>query len=81
MVLMVENEEVTGRLNNHRSEGESATGFSTPADAASQRSPGNKLYADYMRREGRSSIVVEPTQDMDLTAKERRDVDDQFKDF
>ena len=79
MIVMVENEEVTGQLNRHND-----SGMATPVNmsAASQRFTSSKLYAEYLRREGRpetgASNNTHPSQ---RAAKERREVDDQFRDF
>ena len=50
MIVMVENEEVTGTLNARGSVSEAP---GNQAGAASSRFTGNKLYTEYMRREGR----------------------------
>lgn len=47
--------------------------------AASPRFTGNKLYAEYLRREGRPGTAE--TQGTSESARERRDVDLQFRDF
>ncbi|KAK4547412.1 hypothetical protein LTR36_001068 [Oleoguttula mirabilis] len=87
MVVMVENEEVTGQLNRHNPQAEG--GIGSPMGAASPRFTGNKLYAEYMRREGRPEASGSPfagiggggSQKTYSTTRERRDVDDQFRDF
>lgn len=50
MIVMVEQEEVTGALNARRSISEAAPG--SPRGAASSRFTENKLYTEYLRREG-----------------------------
>ena len=77
MVVMVEKEEVTGSLS--RGAGSAAERLESShgsVGAASPRFSGNKLYADYVKREGRPG-----TQGTTASAKERREVDDQFRDF
>ncbi|KAK5134953.1 hypothetical protein LTR08_005904 [Meristemomyces frigidus] len=86
MVVMVENEEVTGQLNRHQQQfGSEAGGLGSPLmGAASPRFTQSKLYAEYLRREGRPE-----TEGSQRTAhgsvrgieRERREVDDQFRDF
>lgn len=51
--------------------------------AASPRFTGNKLYAEYLRREGRGAGGVggEDEERMSEEARERREVDHQFRDF
>lgn len=72
MVVMVENEEVTGQLNRHNQS--DVVGIASPSNlgASSQRFTGNKLYAEYLRREGRPTTAGEGSQ---------KTVDDQFRDF
>ena len=86
MVVMVESEEVTGSLNRqerHADVGSPNMGVSSP------RFTGNKLYAEYLRREGKpaeegsaygGSQRSRQTHTRD-SARERREVDDQFRDF
>lgn len=62
MVVMVEQEEVTGLLNRQQQQQmyESGGGGGevvTPVGAASPRFTGNKLYAEYLRREGRPATA------------------------
>jgi hypothetical protein len=84
MVVMVDKEEITGQL--HRaapSQDISGYPMSRPGSvlmaspsqrgAASPRFTGNKLYAEYLRREGRPGTSDSET--------ERREVDHQFRDF
>jgi len=73
MVVMVENEEVTGQLNRHN-EGSTAN-----LSAASPRFTSSKLYAEYLRREGRPGTGE--SHKSNSSARERREVDDQFRDF
>jgi hypothetical protein len=52
--------------------------------AASPRFTGNKLYAEYLRREGRgggAGAGGEEEERMSEEARERREVDHQFRDF
>lgn len=50
--------------------------------AASPRFTGNKLYAEYLRREGRGGAGAGGEEDrMSEEARERREVDHQFRDF
>lgn len=76
---MVEKEEVTGSLN--RGGGSTAerlgSSHGNSVGAASPRFDGNKLYADYLRREGKRP----GTSDTSATAREQRGIDDQFRDF
>lgn len=88
MVVMVENEEVTGQLNRHRYE--STPGSPTALGAASPSYNGNKLYAEYLRREGKpttlgsqrggSQRTRSSARDREIE-KEIREVDEHFKDF
>ncbi|RMY77040.1 hypothetical protein D0863_01592 [Hortaea werneckii] len=88
MVVMVENEEVTGQLNRHRYE--STPGSPTALGAASSSYNGNKLYAEYLRREGKptafgsqrggSQRTQSSARDREIE-KEIREVDEHFKDF
>jgi len=66
MVVMVEQEEVTGLLNRqqqqqqqqvYESGGGGGGEVVTPVGAASPRFTGNKLYAEYLRREGRPATA------------------------
>jgi hypothetical protein len=53
--------------------------------AASPRFTGNRLYAEYLRREGRGGAGAggagEEEERMSEEARERREVDHQFRDF
>lgn len=82
---MVDNEEITGQL--HRSvQDVSGGGYAGPGSVvlgspsqrgvASPRFTGNKLYAEYLRREGKSGSAADEEE-----ARERREVDHQFRDF
>ena len=73
---MVEKEEVTGSLNRGASAAERLGSSHGSVGAASPRFNGNKLYADYLKREGRPT-----TQGTTASARERREVDEQFRDF
>lgn len=83
MVVMVEKEEVTGALNRGSTASErlgserGGGGGGGSVGAASPRFDGNKLYADYLKREGRRPGTAGTT----ASARERREVDDQFRDF
>lgn len=89
MVVMVDNEEITGGL--RRSVDLSTAGFASGCGAgmsvmggsvggaASPRYTGNKLYAEYLRREGRPGTAG--TEGTSESGRERRDVDSQFRDF
>lgn len=78
MIVMVEKEEVTGALN--RSHGDNRLASHSTASAGSQRFTSDKLYADYLKREGQRP-GTNGTQATSDTARERRQVDDQFRDF
>lgn len=78
MVVMVEKEEVTGSLNRGASTSERlGSSQGTGVGAASPRFNGNKLYADYLKREGTRPT----TSGTSASARERKEVDDQFRDF
>lgn len=57
MIVMVEKEEVTGQLNRGPPR-ESLPGSPNHAGAASPRFTNDKLYTEYLRREGKSSGSV-----------------------
>jgi len=78
MIVMVEKEEVTGGLN--RGAPNDRLGTQTTAGAGSPRFTSSKLYADYLKREGQRP-GTNGTQGTSDTARERRQVDDQFRDF
>ncbi|KAK5739757.1 hypothetical protein LTR17_005043 [Elasticomyces elasticus] len=85
MIVMVESEEVTGGLNRHQDS--AAGGLGSPMGVASPKFTGSKLYAEYLRREGKppeeSSThggSQRSRRDPD-SLRERREVDDQFRDF
>lgn len=78
---MVENEQVTGTLNRQNSSYSSAGGHgsSNPARVPSHganRYTSNKLYADYLKREGRPA-----TQETSASTREQREADEAFRDF
>lgn len=90
MIVMVENEEVTGQLNRHVET--PLSGMVSPVGAASPKFTGNKLYAEYLRREGRpdtpgSAVGSARSGPASAAAherereRERKEVDDQFRDF
>lgn len=88
MVVMVENEEVTGSL--HRGS-MSEQGIGSPMQgAASRRFTGDKLYTEYLRREGKSSGPDRggmmspnsiPSRTSSRQARERRTAEHSFRDF
>jgi hypothetical protein len=84
MVVMVDKEEITGQLhrgtpsqdlNGYPMSRSGSVLMASPSQrgAASPRFTGNKLYAEYLRREGRPGTSDSET--------ERREVDHQFRDF
>lgn len=77
MVVVVENEDITGQLNRHNN-GPTESPMNHGSVARTQ---GNKLYADYLRREGRDRPGTNGSQNTSSSARERREVDDQFRDF
>ncbi|OQO12107.1 hypothetical protein B0A48_02746 [Cryoendolithus antarcticus] len=82
MIVMVEYEEVTGSLNRgigSMNVGE-GRGNGQGVGVASPRFTGNKLYAEYLRREGKSETGGSEAGDRD-SARERREVDGHFRDF
>lgn len=85
MIVMVEGEEVTGQLNRQQQGAES--GLGSPVGAASSRFTGSKLYAEYLRREGKPAEEIsnhggsQRSRRDQESVRERRDVDDQFRDF
>lgn len=94
MVVMVDNEEITGALRRGSVHDASATGpgsviMGSPgssrggAGVTSERFTGNKLYAEYLRREGRpGTSESEALHNRESEeARERREVDHQFRDF
>lgn len=96
MVVMVDNEEITGGLRRGSvvqdatgagyagGPGSVAMGSPSQRGAASPRFTGNKLYAEYLRREGRgggAGAGGEEEERMSEEARERREVDHQFRDF
>ncbi|KAK3071748.1 hypothetical protein LTR53_008076 [Teratosphaeriaceae sp. CCFEE 6253] len=95
MIVMVEGEEVTGALNRAPTSAGGGGGGEggrrgMPVGAADPSFTGNKLYAEYLRREGRPGEEMQSnfggSQRSRQThtregARERRDADDQFHDF
>ena len=85
MIVMVDNEEITGQLNRggqhvDASAGAAPIGGSQGLGAASPRYNGNnKLYAEYLRREGRPDTAG--TDRTSSTGREKREVDNHFRDF
>ena len=92
MIVMVEKEEVTGRLNRYRDEiaynsnpgsvtgsGGGRGGSLGAGGGSNSRFTGSKLYAEYLRREGRSD--TKESQKTSSSTRERREVDAQFRDF
>ena len=89
MIVMVENEEVTGQLNRHaggsRSEprGEVVGNPMSPrpgtAGAADHRFTSDKLYQQYLQREGKSDIASQPSRHG--SDRSGRHAADHFKDF
>ena len=86
MVILVESEEVTGLLNRQQSTSsqrryDSANGTHSRFTAR-QSAGGNALYADYLRQEGKDGRPgTDGSQQTSDTARERREVDEQFRDF
>ncbi|KAK3703386.1 hypothetical protein LTR37_014492 [Vermiconidia calcicola] len=83
MVVLVENEEVTGTLNRR---GDTQRDDDRPSSAGrgtgSRQNAGNAMYADYLRQEGRDARPsTNGTSRTTESARERREVDDQFRDF
>lgn len=80
---MVDNEEITGQLNR------GGVFDATPASpvggmsVSSARYTGNKLYAEYLRREGRSTTTGSAAGSVSgrERERERREVDGHFRDF
>jgi len=95
MVVMVENEEVTGQLNRHQRDEAERLGSPNGAGVGSSRFTGNKLYAEYLRREGRPATAgaglggsgspyggsQRSHASQRESHKERREVDEHFRDF
>lgn len=81
MIIIVEEEEVTGRLNRQDS---SRSGRSTTPmrlGEVGRRTPGNELYSDYLKRDKGGRPQTQESQQTTSSARERREVDDQFRDF
>lgn len=78
MVVMVENEQVTGSLNRQVGGGSlSAGGTGYGRTGGASRLTPNKLYADYLKREGGRPTTQETTS----STREQREADDFFRDF
>ena len=84
MVILVENEEVTGLLNRQQSTN-SQRRYDSPNGArsgfTSRQSGGNPLYADYLKQGKDGRPGTNGTQQTSESARERREVDEQFRDF
>ena len=84
MVVIVENEDITGKLNRQADAAASDnSGLASPINlGAVGRAQGNKLYADYLKREGRDGRPgTNGSQMTSSSVIERQEVDDQFRDF
>lgn len=96
MVVMVDNEEITGGLRRSvdvsamagaggaggaggSSSGSVRQGAASPRYSGGAGAGGNKLYAEYLRREGRPGTAG--TNESSESAREKKDVDHQFRDF
>lgn len=84
MVILVENEEVTGLLNRQSStrSAQSKSGFASPQPlqlgAIDRQSTGKEMYADYLKEDRPNT---KGSQGTSASARERREVDDNFRDF
>lgn len=81
MIIIVEEEEVTGRLNRQDS---SRSGRSTTPMRLGEngrKSPGNELYSDYLKGDKNGRPQTQDSHQTTSSARERREVDDQFRDF
>lgn len=84
MVLLVDDEIITGQLNRNTQD---LTLGSPVQGAANPRFTGNKLYAEYLRREGRPESASEMSgsafgdRERAAAAREKKDVDNHFRDF
>ena len=86
MIVMVENEEVTGQLNRTRIPDDNPGIASPPPSArgvAGARFTQDKLYDQYLQREGRPGTGGGGSQRTAAGSshREQRDVDRQFRDF
>jgi hypothetical protein len=84
MVVLVENEEVTGLLNRQDSARRSANGGPLELGPVDRDGTPNKMYADYLRssKDGdRPTTNGSGSAQTTDSAKERRDVDRHFRDF
>lgn len=82
MIVMVEHEEVTGQLNR---KGAHDSGLPSPTNrgAANSRFTNDKLYSEYLRREGRSPTVEGSQVSRQSSGRDRehRNAENSFKDF
>lgn len=81
MIVMVESEEVTGQLNrnNHAvSEAGGGGSMSNQNGIGSSRYTGNKLYTEYLRREG---VNGNGTSQSSRQSSKREERDAHFRDF
>lgn len=86
MIVLVENEEVTGLLNRQTNAPTGRTsGSTTPLrlGAVGRQDTGNDLYADYLKRDSKEGKRpnTNGTQETSATERERREVDGHFRDF
>ena len=90
LVVLVEKEVITGLLNRQGQPGQANGQAARPGGLASpiqlgpvsRQNTGNEMYADYLKRdskEGRPN--TNESQQTSSSARERREVDDQFRDF
>ena len=80
MVVIVEEEEVTGMLN--RSDSTKSSRSATPLKRDGGRTtPGNELYSDYLRGHNDGRPQTGHSNRTTSSTRERREVDDQFRDF
>ncbi|KAK0247305.1 hypothetical protein LTS09_017552 [Friedmanniomyces endolithicus] len=92
MIVMVESEEVTGALNRGHQQLQQPLQGPAVEGAASSRFTGGKLYAEYLRREGKPGAEEGSQYGGSVRSRggkesvreehrEREEVDDQFRDF
>lgn len=83
MVVMVDNEEITGQLNRGVLDATPASPIGGGMSVSSPRFTGNKLYAEYLRREGRPMTPSTAAGSVGgrERERERREVDGHFRDF
>ena len=85
MVVLVENEEITGLLN--RQNGNMPTqvrgGLDSPIQlgAVDRDNDSNKMYSEYLKDGKDGRPTTNGTQQTSSTARERKEVDDNFRDF